>query len=162
MKNVIRFAFLLALIIDITWSQSAGSSATQVVIMEVKRISQISISGNLMPLIINDAVAGSELTPVIDGTTTYSIVTNNDDMKIGASINSELPAGISLKINMTSSKATSLGTIDISNALAPVDVVVGIRRGSDANQAINYIFSANADVSEITTETRTIIFTLTN
>jgi hypothetical protein len=143
-------------------AQSDGSSATQSVTIEVKPITKISVTGNPNPLTITDAVAGSDLSSVSDANTKYSLTTNLDNMKIVASINDKMPTGTKLMITMSSSKASSAGTIDLSGAISPVDVVTGISKCSEVGQSINYTFAANADVSEVTTQSRVVTLTLTN
>jgi hypothetical protein len=140
----------------------SGSSVTQSVTIEVKPISKISIAGNPNPLVITDALPGTTFTSVSDNSTKYSITTNLDNMKIVASINDKMPVGTSLHVQLSSNRAVSAGLIDLSNALSPVDVVTGIGRGSEINQGISYTFAANADVSEIPTQSRTVTLTLTN
>jgi hypothetical protein len=83
-------------------------------------------------------------------------------MNIIVSINDRMPSGTKLMIKLTSSRAASVGLVDVSRVLSPVDVVRGIRRGSDVDQSISYTFAANADVSEIPAQSRTITLTLTN
>jgi hypothetical protein len=143
-------------------AQSDGSSATQSVTIEVKPITKISVTGNPNPLIISDAVPGSDLTSISDDNTRYSLTTNLDNMKIVASISDRMPAGTKLMIKLSSSKASSVGQIDLSGAMTPVDVVTGISKCSDVNQSIGYTFAANADVTEISTQSRVVTLTLTN
>jgi len=143
-------------------AQNRGNSATQTVMLEVKPIAKISVAGNPTPLIIDDTFPGSGPASVSDENTKYSLVTNVDNMKIAASINDRMPAGTKLMIKLTSSKAASVGIVDVSSALAPVDVVRGIQRGSDANQSISYTFAANADVENLPSQSRMITLTLTN
>jgi hypothetical protein len=143
-------------------AQSRGSSATQSVTLEVKQIAKISVAGNLTPLIINDATPRSDLASVSDENSKYSLVTNVDNMKIVASISDRMPAGTKLMIKLTSSKAASVGMVDLSSALTPVDVVRGIKKGSDVNQSISYTFAANAEVDNIPSQSRMITLTLTN
>ena len=143
-------------------AQAEGSSVTQSVTIEVKPITKISVTGDPNPLIINDAVAGSNLTSVSDANTKYSLTTNLDNMKIVASISDKMPVGTRLTVNLSSSRGESAGTVDLSSAVNPVDVVTGISRCSEVNQSINYTFAANAEVSQIPTQTRTITLTLTN
>jgi hypothetical protein len=143
-------------------AQSGGSSVTQSVTIEVKPISKISVTGNPNSLIISDAVPGSGLSSVSDANTKYSLTTNLDNMKIVASINDKMPAGTSLMVKLSSSKAASVGMVDLSSAVTPVDVVTGISKCSEQNQSISYTFAANADVSEIPTQNRIVTLTLTN
>jgi hypothetical protein len=143
-------------------AQGSGSTAIQSVTVEVKPIAKISVTGNPSPLMINNAVPGSDLTSISDESSKYSLVTNVDNMKIVASISDRMPAGTKLMIKMLSSKAASAGLVDVSNALTPVDVVTGIGKGSEADQSISYTFAANSDVNKIPVQSRTITLTLTN
>lgn len=139
-----------------------GSSVSQTLTIEVKPITQLVVSGSPNPLVINDAVAGSELTSVTDNNTKYSVTTNVDNMKIVASISDLMPAGTRLMLNLASTKGVSRGTVDISGALSPVEVVSGLGKGNEVDQSINYIFAANASAGRVTTQSRTITLTLTN
>lgn len=139
-----------------------GERAVQLVTMEVKPIAKISVSGNPGALVVNVARAGTEPVSVKDEHTRYSITTNLENMKIVASINQQMPPGTRLMMSLASSKGKSVGVVDISNAISPVDVIRSISRGSDTNQQITYIFSANASAGEIQQQTRTITLTLTD
>jgi hypothetical protein len=160
--KIITAIFLVVATCGTLMAQSEGSSVTQSVTIEVKPITKISVSGNPNPLLITDAVAGSDLTSVSDANTKYSLTTNLDNMKIVASINDRMPTGTRLMIRLSSSKAASIGTVDLSGAVTPVDVVTGISKCSDVDQAIDYTFAANADVSEIAIQNRVVTLTLTN
>jgi hypothetical protein len=143
-------------------AQTEGSSATQSVTIEVKPITKISVTGNPNPLTITDAIPGSNFSSVSDVNTKYSLTTNLDNMKIVASINDRMPSGTRLMIKLSSSRASSAGTIDLSGAVTPIDVVTGISKCSETNQTIDYTFAANEDVSEVPTQTRVVTLTLTN
>jgi len=143
-------------------AQSSGSSVTQSVTIEVKPITKIVVSGNPDPLIINDAVAGSDFTSVSDDNTKYSLTTNLDNMKIVASISDRMPSGTKLLVRVSSSKAESVGEVDLSSAVSPVDVVTGISKCSELNQSISYTFAADADVADVQTQSRVVTLTLTN
>jgi hypothetical protein len=161
--NAISIVLLMIVITSVgLMAQSRGNSATQSVTLEVKPIAKISVAGNLTPLIINEGLPGSDLASVSDENTKYSLVTNIDNMKIVASICDRMPTGTKLMIKLMSSKAVSAGLVDLSSALTPVDVVRGIRKGSDVDQSISYIFAANADVDDIPSQSRIITLTLTN
>lgn len=136
--------------------------ANQSLTLEVKPITKIAVSGNPNALIITDATAGMDLTSVSDEHTTYSITTNMNSMKIVASINNGMPSGTTLSIELGSGAGISKGSVDISNATTPVDVVTGIGQGNDVDQSIRYVFAANADVPAIPNDSRTITLTLTN
>jgi hypothetical protein len=153
---------LLVLISSGTVWARRNSSVTQTLTLEVRPITRLSVTGNPNALIISDAVLGSDLSSVSDENTKYSLTTNLDNMKIVASINHEMPAGTRLMVKLSSSKAASTGLVDLSSALSPVDVVTGLNKTSETNQSISYTFAADADVSEIPTQSRVVTLTLTN
>jgi hypothetical protein len=162
MKTIYVLILVVLLVNNGLWAQSTGITTNQSLMLEVKPITKIVITGSLAPLVITDAVDGSDLLSVSDDNTKYSFVTNLDNLKIVASINDQMPTGTKLMIKVTSCRATSVGLVDVSRALTPVDVVTGISRGSDADQSIVYTFAANADVREIVSQSRTVTLTLTN
>jgi hypothetical protein len=139
-----------------------GSSVTQHVTIEVKPIYKIAVTGDPQPLVIHSAVPGEATASISDNSTAYSILTNVDNMKIAASISDPMPGGTQLLVGLSSSKGTSLGSVNISSANTPVDLVAGILRGVDADQQITYTLVADASVGEVPSQTRVITLTLTN
>lgn len=139
-----------------------GNSATQVLMMEVKAISTIAVSGSPNALIIHDFVPGADQAVAQDENSSYSITTNRENMKVVVSIDQQMPSGTKLMVALSSSKGTSVGTVDISNAMSPLNVITGIRKGIEANQRITYLFAANATAGQVPQESRTITLTLTD
>ena len=137
-------------------------SAAQSVTLQVQPVTKLGVSGNPGSLVISDAQAGVSEMSVEDNSTAYSLTTNLDNMKIVASIDSPMPAGTRLLMNLASSGGTSAGLVEVSNATLPVDVVTGIGKGAQVSQSIAYVFSADAEVGGIPSQTRTITLTLTN
>ncbi len=161
--DVTRSILLLIFVLSETFmAQSETSSVTQLVTVVVKPIAVISISGNPGSLFIQDDASGSEYSAVSDATTKYSCITNQDNTKIIASINERMPEGTRLRIRLSSSKGASNGTVDISEAVAPVDVVTGISRCSDVGQAIDYTFEASPEIYDLPLQTRVVTLTLTD
>jgi hypothetical protein len=148
--------------IQILHAGDEKSSTSQTLLLEVKPVSSLVVAGSPLPLLIQDAVAGVGTASITDRSTMYSLTTNVDNMKIVASINEKMPAGTSLQVMLSSRNANSMGLVDVSNALTPVDVVTGIGKGFSANEAITYTFSASAETGEIPDQARTITLTLTN
>lgn len=161
-KRMFRGIFVAAVVVAGPQFANAQSVAAQSVTLQVQAVTKIAVSGNPGAMTITDAVAGSNLTAVADNSTNYSITTNTDNMKIVGSISAPMPAGTQLKIQLASNRGISLGSMDVSNALSPVDLVTGVNKGSDQNQSISYVFSANADVPSIPSDSRIITLTLTN
>lgn len=144
----------------------AQTTATQSVNLTVNTVYKISTSGNPSALTVTTGTAGTDaLTSVSDNSTTYSITQNfGNTVKITANLDAALQAGYSLNISLASTKGTSAGTVDISNATSAsaLSVVTGINRGADAGQTIGYTFSALASAGMLTSTTRTVTLTLTN
>jgi hypothetical protein len=154
--------------ISVLFIQSAYAQATvnQNLTLAVSTVYKISTSGNPSPLTINTGTAGSDnLAAVSDNSTTYSITQNfGNTVKITANLDAALPAGYTLTINLASTKGTSAGTVDISNATAAsaINVVTAIQRGADAGKAIGYTFSALASAGTMSSTAKTVTLTLTN
>jgi hypothetical protein len=153
--------FLISLLFPLAALAQVGSSVTQILTIEVKPITKIAVSGNPGSLIVVDPSSGSDVTAVSDHSTSYSMLTNLDNMKIVASISESMPAGTKLMMKLESSKGISDGLIDISRAVTPVDLVSGISRGSDLNQTITYAFAADVSAPEIDSASRVITLTVT-
>lgn len=164
MKRVDVIVIVISSVFAIRAAQS--QSITQSVNVTVGAVYKISTSGNPVPLTITTGTAGLDaLTSVFDNSTTYSITQNfGNTVKITAGLDAILPTGFTLTILLGSTKGTSAGTVDISNAIAgsAPSVVTGINIGADANQGITYTFSALASVGTLTPTTRTVTLTLTN
>ena len=160
---ILTVATLATFLSDRTYAQA---TATQTVTLAVNAIYRISTSGNPGALTITSGTAGSDnLTSVSDNSTTYSITQNfGNTVKITAELNSALPSGYTLQANLASTKGTSAGSVDISNATAgsAVNVVTAINRGADASQAIGYTFGATASAGTLSSTSKTVTLTLTN
>jgi hypothetical protein len=165
MKKTIFITFVVgcAFAVQTTFAQS---TATQSVNLTVSTVYKISTSGNPAALIVTTGTAGADaLTSVTDNSTTYSITQNfGNAVKITANLDAALQTGYTLNMSLASSKGTSAGTVDISNATSgsAMSVVTGINRGADAGQAITYTFSALASAGMLTSTTKTVTLTLTN
>jgi hypothetical protein len=157
-----RLIVCVALFLPIVAFAQTGSSVVQNLTVEVRPITKIAVSGNPGSLFITDAPHGADVVSVSDNRSRYSMVTNMDNMKIVASISHEMPVGTKLMVKLESSSGLSNGAVDISNARAPVEVVTGLGRGSDLNQAITYTFAANTSVGSISADSRVVTLTLTN
>jgi hypothetical protein len=166
MPLAVRFKTLFLLppliLISLTAFAQIGGTAAQNVRLTVQPILRLQVSGNPDPLIVTQAVAGSELTEVQDTKTRYSIVTNLDNVKIVASINQAMPLGTSLTLALGSTRGTGRGSVNISNATGPLEVVSNIHRGADKDQTITYTFGALSSAGQISSASRIVTLTLTN
>jgi hypothetical protein len=147
-------------------SASAQDNATQNLTLAVNAVYKIATSGNPGALTISTGTAGTDaLTSVSDNSTTYSITQNfANTVKVTANLDAALPAGYALSINLASTKGTSAGAVDISNATSgsALNVVTAINKGADAGQAIGYTFSALASAGTLSSTSKTVTLTLTN
>jgi hypothetical protein len=125
--------------------------ATQAVTLEVKNVSKISIVSNFTPFVIN-GVRG-----VANGIATYNVIANVDNSKIVATINKKINEA-KLTIALSSNNGISLGNVDLSNAISPVNVVIDMKKGTDLNQTISWkLEPSSAVVNDVQ-----ILLTITN
>ena len=166
MKKSLSTLALVVLSFAFVQNAFAQATATQTVTLAVNSVFKISTSGNPGALTITTGSAGTDaLTSVGDNSTSYSITQNfGNAVKITAHMDAALTSGYTLNLNLASTKGTSAGSVDISNATSgsAVDVVTGINRGADAGQAISYTFSALASAGTLSSTSKTITLTLTN
>jgi len=164
-KSLVTLA-LAGLSILIVGNAFAQTSATQNVTLTVNTVYKISTSGNPSSMIVTTGTAGTDaLSSVSDNSTTYSITQNfGNTVKLTANLDAALSAGYVLQLNMASSRGTSAGTVDISNATSgsAENVVTAVNRGADAGQMITYTFSALASAGMLSSTNKTVTFTLTN
>jgi hypothetical protein len=163
MKKLTVITALAVLSVIAFQAAFSQATATQTVTLQVSSVQKLSVSGNPAPLIITTGAAGTEgLTSVTDATTTYSETHNSTaPLKITAGIDVALGSGYTLQISLASTKGTSAGTVDISNATAAVSVVTGIAKGSDSGKSITYTFSATATAGILTSTAKTVTLTIT-
>lgn len=166
MKKYFAVLAALALSTMVAETSLAQATATQNVTLAVNTVYKIATSGNPGALTITTGTAGVDaLTSVSDNSTTYSITQNfGNTVKVTAHMDATLASGYMLQMNLASSKGTSAGTVDISNATSgsAVDVITNIQRGADAGQTITYTFSANASAGTLASTSKTVTLTLTN
>ncbi len=161
--TILSVAMLSIMIVETSFAQA---TATQNVTLAVNTVYKIAASGNPGPLTITTGTAGVDaLTSVSDASTTYSLTQNfGNTVKVTAHMDAALAAGYTLDLNLASTKGSSAGTVDISNATSgsAVDLVTNIARGADAGQVITYTFSASASAGTLASTTKTVTLTLTN
>jgi len=151
-KTLLRLMAIAMSMLFIAGPVMAGDNAVQTVSYTVNAINDISVSGDPAPMNVSTASAGSEPDEVSDATTTYAITTNGgtDAKKITAGINTAMPSGVTLKINLAApADATSLNDVDISNATAAVDVVTAIDSIAESGKTITYKLSATIAAGEV-------------
>lgn len=143
-------------------SAQHGDAVTQSVTIEVQPVSKLYLSGNPGPFLLHPVIGSGEPVSATDASTTYSIVTNQGNMKITVSIDRRMPEGTTLSLAMESKAGISQGLCDVSAAIRPVTAVTNIARGVDSNQKIRYQLGASEGAGTIINESRTLTLTLTN
>jgi hypothetical protein len=122
---------------------------------------QLSVTGTPGALKVTAAVAGSAPTsPAPDASTTYSVKTKQAaPMKITAQLTSAMPAGVTLKIALTPiAGATGVGTVPLT--VAAQAVLNNITNNNPLSSTITYSLSATAAAGVVTSQVRTVLFTL--
>jgi hypothetical protein len=160
-KSLVILAAMMSLALV---ENASAQTATQALNLTVSKVYRIAITGAAtINMTINAGAAGTDaLTPVTDATTTYSITQNNSAAtKITANLDAAMPKG-KLQINLASTKGTSAGTVDISNATSgsAANVVTAIGLGAESGKAITYTFSANASEGLLTATSKTVTLTV--
>ena len=144
----------------VAFTGDAGAqTATQVVRFQVNAVSQIAVTGNPSPMVINSATAGSAPTAVTSAGTRYAVTTNETNQKITASIDQPLPSGVSLEVNLAPpTGAASAGNVSLSTASA--DVVTGISNTASTALPITYRLVATPSALMSGPASRTVTYTV--
>lgn len=162
MKKYLVFILAALLTLGLGSVAWAADTDTQSVNYEVTAINEISVSPETVSLKVDTAIAGSEPTPVTDNSTTYAITTNGTTMKITGAIDSAMPTGLTLKVNLAdpddTGSAVSAGDVILSATAA--DLVTGIGPVAQEGLTITYTLSATVEVAP-TSGSKTVTFTVT-
>jgi hypothetical protein len=137
----------------------SAQTATQIVTIQVNAINQISFSGS-PSLTISTAVAGNAPTSVTNSTSaTWAVTTNQSNAKITASLNSDVPTGLTLWASL----GAPAGSTGIGNSLSTtsVDLVTGITKLAQSGLQVIYSLDATAAAGVVASTTRTVTYTIT-
>jgi hypothetical protein len=136
----------------------AAAQTTQVVTFQVNAINQIAFSGS-PSLLINTATAGSAPTSAT-ANASWAVTTNQSGAKITASINSAMPAGLTLSVDLSApAGATGAGSSALSTTA--VDVVTGITKLAQGALGVTYTLDATPAAGVVASTTRTVTYTIT-
>ena len=139
-------------------SAAQAQNATQNVTFQVNAINQIAVAGS-PSLTINTATAGSAPTAAT-ASATWAVTTNQSNAKITASLDSDMPAGLSLTVDLGApGGASSAGATALSSA--SVDLVTGISKKAEAALPVGYSLSATTAAGVVSSTSRTVTFTIT-
>ena len=152
-----RSAFAVALVLGASGLAKA-QTATQTVTFAVNAINVVSVSGS-PTLTVTTAAAGSGPTSVTDATSSWAVTTNQTGAKITASIASNMPAGLTLSVNLAApTGATSNGSLALSTISA--DLVDGITKVAQSSLSVTYTLAATAAAGVVSSATRVVTYTI--
>lgn len=139
-------------------TDASAQTATQSVSYEVAAVDQISVAGS-PSLVVNSATAGSGLTSAT-AAGTYAVTTNGTNRKITASIDSNMPSGVTLTVSLGApTGATSAGTVTLSTTAQ--DVVTGITTVNQSGLSIGYGLAADITAGVVPAGNKTVTYTIT-
>lgn len=139
-------------------NDASAQSATQTVTYEVAAVDQISVTGS-PSLVVNSATAGSGLNSAT-GSGTYAVTTNGTARKITASLDTNMPAGVTLSASLDAPDgAISAGSVSLTSIAQ--DVVTGITELNESGLAITYTLEAALSAGVVESANKTVTFTVT-
>ncbi len=158
MKNV-RTMILSAVLVVAAAASGSAQSTTQNLTINIVAINEISVSGGAHTMTINTATAGQAPDDVVWGTT-WAITTNQTGAKVVVSIGSDMPTGVSLKVNMAEpTNASSAGEVALTSI--PQELVTGITKLNEGNLDLTYTASATTGAG-VQSVSRTVTYTVTS
>ncbi len=111
-------------------------------------------------LTINAAITGAPPTSVTNTSATWGVTTNQNTAKITARIPTNMPAGLTLSVNLLApAGAVSAGYRALTTVSA--DVVTGITRVTQAGMMVSYRLDATVTAGVVTAASRVITYTIT-
>ena len=156
--KALKYTAAAALLVPAFAGTAAAQTATQSVSYEVQAINQISVTGS-PSLVISTATAGSAPTSA-SASGSYAITTNETGKKITAQIDSDMPTGVTLTVNLAApGGGTSAGAVVLSTT--PVDAVTGISTVSQSGLSVGYGLSATVAAGVVPAGSRTVTYTIT-
>jgi hypothetical protein len=121
---------------------------------------QLSVSGSPAELQVTAATAGSAPVAVSNSNTTYTITApGTGKHAITASLNTAMPAGVTLGITLENAGGTSASAGEVTLSTIAQDVVTGITKAA-SSRTITYTLSATAAAGVVPLATRRVTLTL--
>jgi hypothetical protein len=136
-----------------------AAAVAGLMVMASNARAQLSVSGSPAKMTITAATAGSAPTAVSNTSTTYSLTGKPPGIlhyAITASINTAMPAGVTLKITLAASLGVSAGPVALGTTAQ--NVVTGITNAM-SSQVITYTLSATPAAGVVASSTRTVTLT---
>ena len=153
-KSILATLALVAL----SATAASAQTANQTVTFQVDAINQIAFTGS-PSLVINTATAGSGPANAT-ATASWAVTTNQSGAKITGSLNSNMPAGLTLSVDLAApAGASSAGAQGLSTVA--VDLVTSITQLAQGALSVGYTLSATPAAGVVASTTRTVTYTIT-
>jgi len=161
MRKILLGVFVVLLALGVN---SVMFAADQTVQVKVEAFSVISISGGVTGLTITTATPGQDPTDATDATTTYSITTNEESMKITGKLGTDeaFGAGKSLEITLADPDGIGAATVVPNVALTETakSLMTGIALQYAAAKTITYRLKSTAASGALSQVTKTVTLTI--
>jgi len=131
----------------------ASNTATQKITIKVEAINEISVSGDPEVFLISDSK-----TSAADDSTTYAMTINETNKKITATIDKELPKGLTLTVYLDPPEGAVSNEVALSPR--PQDVVSRINPIAAKDMKIHYTLTVDEELPEIAESSVNVIFTI--
>lgn len=160
--KTLKFLLPVTVLILLLTGVALGSDvSTHVMTFNFQAINEIEITGT-PGLTIASAAAGEQPQEVTDSSSTCAITTNGANKRITASIDTAMPAYVTLKVNVAAPSGSGTSQGDVTLATSASNVVTGISPVADSSPTITYKLSATVQAGVLATDTRTVTFTLSD
>ena len=138
----------LALMTFAAAGTASAQTANQTVTFAVSAINQIAFTGS-PSLTISSATAGSNPASATDASATWAVTTNQTGAKVSASIDSDMPTGLTLSVNLAQpSGGTSAGAKALSST--SVDLVTGVSKVAATGLGVTYTLDYKMTLDSLT------------
>ena len=153
---------LLAAVLAIALNEAplGADVSTHVMTFDFQAINEIEVTGT-PNLTIASAIAGEQPQEVTDSSSACAITTNGANKRITASIDAAMPAYVTLKVNVAAPSGSGTSQGDVTLTTSASDVVTGMSHVADS-PTITYKLSATVQAGVLSTDTRTVTFTLSD
>jgi hypothetical protein len=162
LENIMKKRYAVAALaglLALAARDAQAQSANQTVTFEVQAINQIAVTGS-PSLIITTAVAGDAPTSVT-AAGSYAITTNQSNRKITASLNTDMPSGVTLSVALTAPAGASAPASPVVLTTSAQDVVTGVSLLNAPALSITYTLSATSAAGVVPSSSKTVTYTVT-
>ena len=160
--KTLKFLLLAAAMALLSSGPALGADvSTHVMTFDFQEINEIEVTGT-PNLTIASAIAGEQPQEITDSSSTFAITTNGTNKRITASIDAAMPVYVTLKVNVAAPSGSGTSQGDVTLATSASNVVTGINHVADSNPIITYKLSATVQAGVLSTDTRTVTFTLSD